>query len=505
MESGVGKGESSMASMTKAAWEVLSPLLDELLVLGADRRPARLAEIRLRDSALADELDSLLSEQSAIHREAFLEGEVLESQDAPTLEGQSIGPYTLERPLGRGGMGAVWLARRSDGRFEGKVAVKFLNLALLAGGGAKRFQREGNILARLAHPNIARLLDAGVTAGGQPYLVLEYIEGEPIDRYCDSHALDVRSRIRLFLDVVSAVAEAHRNLILHRDITPANILVTTEGRVKLLDFGIAKLLESEDVPAHATELTQHGGRAFTPSYAAPEQIEGGSITTATDVHALGVLLYVLLAGRHPTLDKARSSLDQLKALVQAEPMPLSEAVSRGGDAVAGQRGCSPRDLARALRGDLENVVAKALRKNPTERYATVTALETDLRNHLAGRPVSARVDDRWYRARKFVVRNRAAVAAAAAIGLTLVAGAGIALWQASIARAEARRAQEINRFVLSLFRSANPSESLDSGVRAVDLLKQAQRRIESELAGRPDLQAELLATVGSSLYELSAL
>ena len=327
-----------MDRFTKPAWEAVSPLLDELLALGPDRCPARLAEIRLKDAGLADELASLLSEQSAVRREAFLEGGALDGQDALTLEGQTIGQYTLERPLAQGGMGAVWLARRSDGRFEGKVAVKFPNLSLLGGSGARRFQREGAILARLAHPHIARLLDAGLTGNGQPYLVLEYIEGETIDRFCDAHALDVRARVTLFLDVLSAVAEAHRNLILHRDIKPANILVSDAGRVKLLDFGIAKLLEGEAVPAQPTELTRHGGGAFTPQYAAPEQIEGGNITTATDVYALGVLLYVLLAGRHPTIDVTKPSIEQLQALLQAEPSPMSDAATRADAAVASRRG-----------------------------------------------------------------------------------------------------------------------------------------------------------------------
>jgi len=502
-----------MARKTVAAWEIISPLLDELLELDADQRCARLAEIRSQKPELADELASLLARQSAaqsegflqtVQREGFLEGSSLGGQVAPTLEGQNIGPYTLERPLGQGGMGSVWLGYRSDGRFEGKVAVKFLNLALLAGGGAKRFQREGSILARLAHPNIARLLDAGVSANGQPYLVLEYVEGETLDRYCDAHALNVQTRIGLFLEVLSAVEEAHRNLILHRDIKPSNILVAAGGRVKLLDFGIAKLLESETLPAPATELTQIGGRAFTPQYAAPEQIEGGNITTASDVYALGVLLYVLLAGRHPTINETRSSLEQLQALLQVEPPLLSEIAAGADNALASRRGCSPRELARTLSGDLENIVAKALKKSANERYATVAAFEADLRNYLQGRPVSARVDDRWYRTRKFIVRNRAAVAAVTAIAFALVAGAGVALWQRNLARAEAIRAREINRFVLSLFRSASPFESFSSDVRAVDLLKQAGQRIESELAGRPDLQAELFATLGSSLYDLAA-
>jgi len=240
-------------------------------------------------------------------RDAFLERPALLRE--ASMAGQTVGSYTVERELGQGGMGSVWLARRTDGRFEGFVAIKFLNAGLTARGGPERFAREGSILARLAHPNIARLLDAGVAGGGsQPYLVLEYIDGLPIDRYCEARALDLAARVRLFLDVLAAVAHAHNRLILHRDLKPSNILVTAAGEVKLLDFGIAKLLDDATVPAAATELTQMAGRAFTLQYAAPEQLQGGDVATATDVYALGVLLYVLLGGVHPTTGSTTAPL-----------------------------------------------------------------------------------------------------------------------------------------------------------------------------------------------------
>jgi serine/threonine-protein kinase len=433
-------------------WSELSPLLDELLDLDLAERAARLQSLRGRDAALAAELQSLLDAEPALDREAFLAGSALDAQpaldrealvagsalaavDDSTLAGRTLGAYTLERPLGAGGMGSVWLARRSDGRFEGSVAVKLLNLALLGRGGAERFAREGNVLARLTHPGIARLLDAGVSAAGQPFLVLERVDGEPIDHWCDTHALGIDARIRLLLDVLAAVAHAHANLVLHRDLKPSNILVTRDGQVKLLDFGIAKLLADDAHPAPSTELTQLGGRAFTPEYAAPEQVQGGDVTTATDVYALGVLSYVLLAGVHPTAKPNDTPVERLRSVVEAEPPRLSDGAHAGAaarDANAGER----LRWARALRGDLDNIVAKALKKAPAERYASVAAFADDLRRYLANEPVAARPDSLRYRAAKFVRRNRLAVGAASITLFALLGGVlGIA-WQAIEARRE---------------------------------------------------------------------
>ena len=433
-----------MTHTDKARWKVISPLLDQLLDLDPDKRTSRLDEIRRDDPRLAAELDALLAQQTIADREAFLEGGAL--QPDASLEGQIIGGYTLDRPIGHGGMGSVWLGHRSDGRYEGQVAVKFLNLALVARGGAERFQREGSFLARLAHPHIARLIDAGVAAGGQPYLVLEYIDGEPIDCWCDAKALSIEARVRLFLDVLKAVAHAHNNLILHRDLKPSNILVTDDGQVKLLDFGIAKLLSDEVTPGQATELTQMAGRAFTPEYAAPEQVQGQDVTTATDVYALGVLLYVLLGGQHPTAVKTRTPVERLQAVVDTEPVRLSDAVARDAnntavelENIAGKRAATPLKLARTLRGDLDNIAAKALKKSPAERYASTSALAEDLRRYLNHEPVTARADSLTYRVGKFVRRNRVGVGVTVFVMLTLVAGIAGTLWQAI----EARRAQAV--------------------------------------------------------------
>src|SRR5215475_4738619 len=288
-----------MSSLNPEQWLVLGPYLDQALTLSGEERVRWLESLRAENPVLAGQVQELLERDRAAEDEGFLDSSPIRFPEVSGLAGQSVGAYRLISTIGHGGMGTVWLAERNDGRFLRKAAVKFLSVALVGRSAEERFKREGAILARLANPKIAELLDAGVAASGQPYLILEYVEGEPIDHYCDERKLEIRSRIRLFLDVLTAVAHAHANLIVHRDIKPSNVLVSTDGNVKLLDFGIAKLLESGTESGEATALTQEGGRALTPEYAAPEQVTGSPITTATDVYALGVLLYLLLTGHHP--------------------------------------------------------------------------------------------------------------------------------------------------------------------------------------------------------------
>ena len=294
--------------------------------------------------------------------------------DIPSLEGQVVGAYRLISLIGQGGMGSVWLAERCDGRFEGRVAVKLLNVALMGRAGEERFRREGTFLAKVTHPHIARLIDAGVSAASQPYLVLEHVDGQPIDRYCDEQALGIEARIRLFLDVLEAVAHAHANLIVHRDLKPANVLVSVDGQVKLLDFGIAKLLSGDaqwggSPVVEASALTREAGAPLTPAYAAPEQLAQGQITTATDVYALGVLLYVLLSGQHPVGAAIQSPVTLMRAIVDVEPRRMSDVVvsrTETPEALAGHAarcGTTLGRLRRVLRGDLDTIVAKALKKN----------------------------------------------------------------------------------------------------------------------------------------------
>ena len=354
------------------------------LPVGYGHLAARLELLREENPTLATDLKTLLRELHALGDEGAVKTEIdprpvepAGAQDSQSpLSGQKVGAYTLESPIGQGGMGTVWVARRSDGRFEGRAAVKFLNLGLLGGAAEERFRREGTILARLSHPHIAHLIDAGVSPDGQPYLILEYVEGRSIEKYCSEHGLDVEARIRLFLDVLAAVAHAHANLIVHRDLKPSNVLVTDECQVKLLDFGIAKLLEDE--AAAGTQLTQQGERALTLAYAAPEQVTGNAITTATDVYALGVLLHLLLTGKHPAQSSLHSPEELAKAIVESESPRLSKVIEPTGK------------LRRAFRGDLEAIVGKALSKNPAERYGSVTALAEDLRRYLGHYPISAR-------------------------------------------------------------------------------------------------------------------
>jgi tetratricopeptide (TPR) repeat protein len=430
-----------------ARWAQLSLLLDDLLAQDETGRASALAALRTRDAGLADELQALLAADAAARAGGFLSGQPAAPRGAPaaadspqaSLAGHRLGAYTLLSPLGAGGAGAVWLARRTDGQYEGQVAIKLLHLALLGRAGAQRFAREGAILSRLTHPHIARLLDAGVAPGGQPYLVLEWVQGERIDDHCRSRQLGVQARLALFLDVVAAVAHAHSHLAVHRDIKPGNILVTADGQVKLLDFGIAKLLDSADTEAPATEITHQGGRALTPEWAAPEQLRGQAVTTATDVYTLGLLLHLLLTGRHATTPEGATTQQAMQATLLAEPLRPSRAALRGDSSVAD---LTPQRLARRLAGDLDNIVARCLRKSPTERYATVTALADDLRRHLAHEPVSARADTVAYVAGKFVLRHRGAVATGLVVMLSIMGGVLGTLTQAHRANQERDRAIE---------------------------------------------------------------
>src|SRR5262245_62458869 len=329
-----------MRVIDRQRWLALEPLLDQALDLAPDERDRWLNEQSITSPDVAEDLAALLRRQDTVERTGFLERPA-----GVTLAGLELGGWTLERPLGQGGAGSVWLARRSDGSFDGLAAVKLLNLELLSQSGRERFRHEGSVLARLTHPAIARLLDAGVSPSGQPYFVLEHVDGLRIDEYVRSRALRKEDCVRLFLQVLDAVAHAHESLIVHRDLKPSNILVTADGRVKLLDFGIAKLLDArhdegaERTPARITPPPDSiGAGALTPYFAAPEQASGTPITTATDVYSAGVLLYLLLSGRHPTADGCRTNAHVLLALQQKQPAPLGL-------------------------GDLDLVLAKALDKD----------------------------------------------------------------------------------------------------------------------------------------------
>ena len=474
-------------SVGKETWGKLSPLLDELLELPDAEREARLAALRLQDPQLADSVAAMLQHLPAIERGEFMPASAL---PPPTgLAGQAIGPYTLEREIGHGGMGTVWLAHRNDGRYEGEVAIKFLRSGLFGHGDADRFEREGSILGRLSHPHIARLLDAGVVAAGaQPYLVLEYIAGEPIDQYCQSRSLSVHARLALMLDVLAAVAHAHNRLVLHRDLKPTNILVTAAGDVKLLDFGIAKLLDDAGA-GHQTALTARAGNAFTPDFAAPEQLQGGDVTTATDVYALGVLMYLLLGGEHPTTAPTVAPLDRMRSVIETEPKRLSDAVLRRGGPTT-RWSAESRRLSSEVRGDVETIVAKALKKDPAERYANAAELADDVRRYLAHEPIAARPDAPLYRATKFVQRHRAGVAATSLAIAALSAGIGVATFEAREARAQRVQAEGLVEYMIGdLRKKLEPVGRLDVldgvGVKALDYYAaQDLDRLDADSLGR---------------------
>ena len=449
-----------MPPLSPDQWQVLSPYLDQALALPEEKRAAWLASLGEQNPELASQVQRLLEADRGLSQEGFLEQSPVGLSVESRLAGRRIGAYTLVSPIGQGGMGTVWLAERSDGRFQRRAAVKFVSLGVAGRGSEERFKREGSLLGRLADPHIAELLDAGVSAEGQPYLVLEYVEGKQIDQYCDQDKLDVEARVRLFLDVLSAVAHAHANLIVHRDIKPSNVLVRNDGQVKLLDFGIAKLLEDESQAAAATVLTQQAGGALTPAYAAPEQVTGGPVTTATDVYALGVLLYVLLTGQHPAGASTRSAAELVKSIVETEPRRMSSVVTTKDDrefatASAGSRGATPEKLQRLLSGDLDTIVAKALKKNPQERYSSIVAFADDLNRFLEHQPVSARPDTITYRARKFIRRHWVPVGAIALV----ILGLTVALYEINLQRVIAERRfkqlHELSNNVLDLDKALN--------------------------------------------------
>jgi serine/threonine protein kinase len=422
-----------MSNLTPDEWQALSPHLDQALEMTEDERSVWLSSLQAENPALAYQIEILLCEHRELSEKGFLETNALELPGGPGLEGQTLGVYTLVSQIGHGGMGTVWLAERNDGRFERRVAVKVLNFALLGKVGEERFKREGHILGRLRHPHIAELIDAGVSLTGQPFLVLEYVEGDHIDRYCDQHGLDVRARIRLFIDALRAVAQAHDNHIVHRDLKPSNILVRTDGQAKLLDFGIAKLLQSDGQTGEAA-LTLEGGKAMTPEYASPEQLKGETVTAVTDVYAAGVLLYVLLTGQHPAGAAPRTPAGLVKSILDTEPPRPSGVVTRtqANEEIAAtnakRRATTPDKLSRLLRGDLDTIVAKALKKNPQERYPSIKAFADDLQRYLGHEPISARPDAITYRAGKFIRRHRSSVTAALLVTLALIGTAIVPLF-----------------------------------------------------------------------------
>jgi serine/threonine protein kinase/TolA-binding protein len=482
-----------------STWTALNRLLDEALDQPAHEREGWIEKLAPEFAGVTPRLRALLSRAAQIETDDALNtlpkvelapGDLEQVPTHRDQPGDEIGPYRLLRELGSGGMGVVWLAERTDGLIARPVALKLPHGAWKRAGLAERMTREREILATLTHPNIAHLYDAGLTAEGQPYLAIEYVEGVRIDVYCSEQHLDVKARLALFAQVAQAVAYAHGKLVVHRDLKPANILVNGEGQARLLDFGIAKLLDDGQI--RETRFTEASGRALTPDYASPEQILGEPLTISSDVYSLGVVLYELVSGRRPykLVRNSRGALED--AIVQAEPAAAS--------AVA------DKPAQRFLRGDLDTIVLKALKKKPAERYPTVHALLDDIERFFAGRPVQAQPDSSWYRTKRFVGRNKLAIGASSAILLAVLVGAGIAAWQARVAVAEQNRAEQVKEFVASIFREASPySGAGTTTLSAIDLLKQAEKKLGADITEQPKVRIELLALIGESLMALSDL
>jgi serine/threonine-protein kinase len=415
-------------------WPDIDALLDEALDLPADERDAWLASLVGERAALRDTLARLLAAADPGRATGDLLGTLprlpLHAPEDEPAAGELVGPYRLLEPLGRGGMGLVWRAERADGQLKREVALKLPRLAW-GSAMAERLGRERDILATLDHPHIARLLDAGVDECGRPYLALELVQGQPIDAYCAERALGVRERLALLLQVAAAVSHAHAHLVVHRDLKPGNVLVTGDGQVRLLDFGIAKLLEGKHT--QETALTRVAGAALTLDYASPEQIRGEPLSTASDVYSLAVVAYELLSGTRPYRLR-RGSAAELEEAIAGADVPLASSVA-----------LDPARR-RALRGDLDAILNRALTKHVADRTGSVDAFAQDIERHLRGEPVLARPDSRRYRLAKFVRRHRVGVAAGGAVALAVLAGSSVALWQALVAREETRRANaEVTR------------------------------------------------------------
>ena len=496
-------------------WQQLMPLLDEALDLAPEARAAFLTDT---DPALRADLERLLAadeeagdflDDSASDWAATLIEELERATAEPTLdEGALVGPYRIVRTLGQGGMGTVYLADRADGQFEQRVALKLIRPGMGRHEILRRFLQERQILARLQHPNIARLLDGGITAEGQPYFAMEFVDGQPITEYCDARRLGIDERLHLFRAVAEAVAYAHLNLVVHRDIKPSNILVTERGVPKLLDFGIAKLLHETDSEDTLIE-TQAGLQVMTPEYAAPEQVRGDAVTTATDTYALGVALYELLTGHRPYYFDKRTPAEIERVICNQPPARPSTVVARATDApqsdgsttaitpetIAAARALPMRRLRRHLSGDLDTILLKALRKEPHRRYANAEAFVEDLRRLREGHPVRARKDTVGYRVRAFVRRHRAGVATTVAVAVLLLAGLGGSLLQMRSAASEAARTEAVRDFVVDLFDA--PPDNLNRPFAASDLLTRGAVRAQTEWAGRPEVQADLLALLGT--------
>jgi len=479
-------------------WERVTEAFGRLSDLSTTERAAALKVLATTDAAIHDDVASLLLSNDAVgdrFDQPIFAADPAEF-DQPSLSGRRIGPYVIIREIGRGGMGAVWEAQRADDQYQKRVAIKMVAMGRDTESMLRRFRVERELLARLAHGNIATLLDGGVTEEGQPWFAMEYVEGEPITTWCASHKLNVRQRVELFRQVCAAAQYAHEHLVVHRDVKPGNILVATDGTVKLLDFGVAKLTESDGADGG---LTGTAGVALTAAYASPEQLRGESVSTASDIYSLGVVLYELLTGTRPF-----SSVPD--ALLERTANPPSRAVTS--EAVIAMGGDGVRQIAQAIEGDLDAVVLMALRPQPERRYRSVQQLSDDLQRALDGHQVSARPDTLGYRFATLVRRNRAAAMLAAVSLLALVGATVVSFREAAAARAERDRAvletartRQVTQFFQEVLSSARPDRQ-GGNVTIVQAIDSAIARTDTAFADQPDLRAALKLTLGATLANM---
>jgi serine/threonine protein kinase/tetratricopeptide (TPR) repeat protein len=481
-------------------WQELSALYEEADALDPEARASWLGGLRAKSHRLLPQLERMLQASADARENGFLDGPPTVGQHRRARStagaGLRIGPYRLLRHVGEGGMSEVWLAERDDGAFHRQVAIKLLRRQTLGiewSALAQRFERERDILASLDHPNIAALHDAGVTFDHQPWLALEYVEGKPLTAWCDDERLTIEGRVRLFRQVLMAVQHAHANLVIHRDVKPGNILVTPKGEVRLLDFGIAKLLGPEGGAPKDTELTRDGGRPLTLQYCSPEQILGAPLTTASDIYSLGVVLYELLCGERPYDIRVDSAAQVEAAILEVESRePSRRLLSK---VSAENRQTTESGLRATLSNDLDAVVLRALAKQPANRYPSVEGFLADLDRWLEGKPVQARTPSAMYRAKKFVSRHRLGVSLAVLATTLLISATSVAIWMAIQARQEATRVAAARDFLLEVLGLADSDRSGGADVSARDLLEAGREKATTELGSQPRLQAELLSGI----------
>jgi len=479
--------------MNSEKWQKIEPLFHEAIGLSGEDLSRYLEKIEGQDPETAGELKNLLD--SHFEAESFLVEDSI--SDGIATPGEMVGPWKIVREIGHGGMSTVYLAERADGQFEREVAIKFLHGIMPGKKMHSRLLAEQRILAKLEHKNIARLFDTGLTDNRRPYFILEYVDGEPLHTYCSSNKLTVQQKLKIFEQICEAVQFAHQRLIVHRDLKPSNILVKNDGTVKLLDFGIAKILEEDT--AGAIPLTQTGFHVMTPEYASPEQVNGENITTATDVYALGLLLCQILTGHLPYDVSQKNPLEIGRIINAAQPTRpshlLTQKAAETGNDDFPTYDLNLKSLRRELKGDLDNIVLKALRKEPERRYNSAEQLLNDLQNYQKNLPVSARPETSGYRAKKFIQRHRVGFVASLIVLISLITTAAVSIWQAEQARAERDRTIQINEFLQTILTEADPyAAGADATVR--DVLRKAGELVSERFPNQPELEAPLRYTIG---------